>query len=42
MLLARRAEKEGWGKVKTGYIVAGVLVASAMNIYLATKMQGEQ
>lgn len=42
MLLARRAEKAGWSKVKTGYVIFGILAASAMNIYLAAKIQGEK
>jgi|GEM_PF-3060983 len=42
MLLSRRAEKEGWSKFKTGYVVAGIFIASAANILLATQITGER
>lgn len=42
IILSRRAEKEGWTKFKTGYIVFGVLVASALNIFIASKIIGER
>jgi len=42
ILLSRRAEKAGWSKFKTGYIVTGVLVASALNIFIASKIIGER
>lgn len=41
-VLSRRAEKEGWSKFKTGYIIAGVLIVSAGNILLATQIRGER
>jgi len=41
MILTRRAEKEGWSRVKTGAIVGGVIAASAFNILIATKIKGE-
>jgi hypothetical protein len=41
MILARRAEKAGWDKFKTGYMLAGIVAASALNLYLASRMQGE-
>jgi len=42
MLLSKRAEKEGWSRFKTGYIILGVLGASALNIWLATQITGER
>jgi len=42
MLLSRRAEKEGWSRFKTGYVVAGIFIASAANIWLATQITGER
>jgi len=41
MILTRRAEKEGWSRVKTGAIVGGVVAASALNIFIASKIKGE-
>lgn len=42
LLLSRRAEKEGWSRIKTGYIIAGIFIASAANILLATQLTGER
>lgn len=41
MALAKRAEKAGWSRFKTGYIVTGVIAASAINIIIASRMRGE-
>jgi len=38
MILTRRAEKEGWSRVKTGVMVSSVVAASALNIILAGKI----
>jgi len=42
IILSRRAEREGWSRFKTGYIILGVLGASALNIWLATQLTGER
>jgi len=42
LLLSRRAEKEGWSRFKTGYVLAGIFIASAANILLATQITGER
>jgi len=41
ILLSKRAEKAGWSRFKTGYIVAAIVAASALNLYLASRIQGE-
>jgi len=41
-VLSRRAEKEGWSKFKTGYIILGIVLVSAGNIWLATQIKGER
>ena len=41
LLLSRRAEKEGWSKFKTGYLIVGIIIASAANILLASQIKGE-
>lgn len=42
IILSRRAEKEGWSKFKIGYVLGGVLIASGLNIWLATQITGEK
>lgn len=42
IILSKRAEKEGWSRVKTGYVVGAVVVASGLNIWLATQIKGER
>lgn len=42
VILSRRAEKEGWTKFKLGYVIVGVVAASALNIWLASQIQGEK
>jgi len=42
LILTKRAEKEGWSRFKTGNIVAGIVIASGFNIWLATKIMGER
>jgi len=42
VILSRRAEKAGWSRFKTGYVIAGIIAASALNIYLASKIMGER
>jgi len=42
LILSRRAEKEGWSKFKLGYVLAGIFIASAANILLATQITGER
>jgi len=42
LVLSRRAEREGWSKFKIGYVLAGVVIASAANILLATQLTGER
>jgi len=41
ILLSKRAEKAGWSKFKTSYVVVAIVAASALNLYLASRMQGE-
>jgi len=40
MILTKRAEKEGWTEFKTGWIIGGILAASALNIIIASKLKG--
>jgi len=42
VILSRRAEKEGWTRFKTGYVLCAVLAASGLNIWLATQIRGEK
>lgn len=41
MVLTKRAEKEGWTKFKADAIIGGLLLASALNIIIASKLKGE-
>ncbi|MCD6362135.1 MAG: hypothetical protein J7M38_14855 [Armatimonadetes bacterium] len=41
-MLSKRAEKERWSKFKTGYVIAGIVAASALNIWIASKIEGEK
>lgn len=42
IILSRRAEKEGWTRFKSGYVIGGVLAASALNIWIASQISGER
>lgn len=42
ILLSKRAEKAGWSKFKTGYIITGIALASILNIIIASKLEGEK
>lgn len=41
IILTRRAEKAGWSKFKAGSVIGGVIVASFLNILIASKMEGK-
>ena len=41
IVLTKRAEREGWTKFRTSAIVAGVIIASALNLVIASKIKGE-
>lgn len=41
MILTRRVEEAGWSKFKAGSVIGGVIAASAINIFIASKIRGE-
>jgi hypothetical protein len=42
IILTKRAEAEGWTRFKTEQVLMGILLASALNLIIAAKMEGER
>ena len=42
IILSKRTEEAGWTEFKTGWVVLGVLAASALNIIIASKLKGRR